>query len=70
VNEGHIFLGLAALVIGCVNLFFPQLVFFLQEGWKFQDAKPSELFILVSQIAGLVFIAIGILIFALSLLLQ
>ena len=68
-TAGPVFLALVALAVGCVNLFLPQAVFFLREGWKFRDAKPSELFLLLTQISGMVFIAIGALVLIFGLLL-
>jgi hypothetical protein len=50
-----------------VNLFVPHVAFFFQEGWKFRDAKPSNLFITITQISGIVFIGIGVLVLALGL---
>ena len=68
-NGFQVFLGLGALAIGGLNLFFPQIAFFLQEGWKFRDVKPSDLFITLTQISGIVFIGIGVLVLALGLVL-
>jgi hypothetical protein len=68
VSEGCL-IGIGAIAVGCINLLFPQLIFFLREGWKFQDAKPSELFIMLTQMAGLAIISFGIVSLVLCLLL-
>ena len=67
-TKGCLLLGFGAIVVGCVNLFYPQAVFFLQEGWKFQDVKPSNLFIMLTQMAGLVFAFVGAVILGVCLL--
>ena len=68
-SVGHVFVALCAFAIGGVNLFLPELAFFFREGWKFKDAKPSELFITLTQVSGMVFIAIGVLVLILGLVL-
>ena len=67
-DSGCLLLGLGAIAVGCVNLFFPQAVFFLQEGWKFRDVKPSDLFIMLTQMAGLAFLFGGAIILGVCLL--
>jgi hypothetical protein len=69
VNGFQVLLGLGALAVGCLNLFFPHVAFFLQEGWKFRDVEPSDLFITLTQVSGIVFIGIGVLVLALGLVL-
>ncbi len=67
-TKGCLLLGFGAIAVGCVNLFFPHAVFFLQEGWKFRDVKPSDLFIMLTQMVGLVFAFVGAVILGVCLL--
>jgi hypothetical protein len=44
--------GIFLFVFGIISIFFPRVIFFFQEGWKFQDAEPSDLFIFMTRAAG------------------
>ena len=44
--------GIFLFVFGLISIFFPRVIFFFQEGWKFQDAEPSGLFLFMTRAAG------------------
>lgn len=45
---------------GLAALFMPEVFFFFQEGWKFRNAEPSDLFLWMTRLTGLASLAFGI----------
>lgn len=52
-------LGLVLFAIGLLQTAFPRLAWQLSEGWKYQNAEPSDLYLTLSRIAGVVLMVIG-----------
>lgn len=58
---------LAALVfvgLGLLSALFPRVIFFFEEGWKFRDAEPSDTFLLVTRIIGVITVIAGLMVAA------
>jgi len=59
-EDFRIVFAVIGVVAGLISLLAPRVVFFLQEGWKFEDVEPSEAFLLVTRLGGLLAICLGI----------
>jgi hypothetical protein len=51
--------GLLFIIIGVVNLFFPQVGWYMTEGWKFKDAEPNDAALIMGRIGGFISVIIG-----------
>lgn len=54
-----ILLSVFMIVVGIVGLAVPQGLWWLSNGWKFRDAEPSKLSLVLNQAAGGVLILFG-----------
>ena len=63
VEIGNLFLGLFLCGVGAFNLFCPQLAWYLEFGWKFRDAEPSDFYLGFIRFGGGVAALIGIVLF-------
>lgn len=54
------FLGFIILAIGIFNTVSPRTAWFLDVGWKFKDAEPSEEGLGLKRLGGIVMIIIGL----------
>lgn len=53
--NGTLFLiGVLFLAAGIANVAIPQAMWWLSEGWKFQNAEPSDLALTVGRIGGVI----------------
>lgn len=59
-RQGNPLLGFVCILIGALNLAFPQIGWYLRYGWHFKDAEPSDLAIGMARLGGGVVILIGI----------
>ncbi|MDG5787244.1 hypothetical protein QA612_07040 [Evansella sp. AB-P1] len=53
-------LGVLVILLGAIGLFFPYVLWYLEIGWKLKDAEPSDFFLLLNRIIGVVIIFVGI----------
>lgn len=60
VNILVIIVPIIFILSGTCSLFWPRMVWFLSEGWKFKDAQPSGCYLAVTRIGGLFMLILGI----------
>jgi hypothetical protein len=61
--NGTLFLiGVLLLAAGIANVAFPQAMWWLSEGWKFQNAEPSDLALTVGRIGGVILLIVSFII--------
>lgn len=53
--------GLVFILLGLLAAFSPETAWHLQEGWKFRNAEPSDLALVMTRIGGVFAIIIGLL---------
>ena len=56
----YIILGLIVLIGGLVVFAVPEVAWYLKEGWKFRDAEPSDIALVMNKFGGVVGALIGI----------
>lgn len=52
--------GILVVLIGGVIVFFPKAVWYIKSGWRYKDAEPSEVAIIVHRLSGVVAIVAGL----------
>ncbi len=57
---GNVFLGLLLVGVGALNFFLPELPFRLKYGWRFRDAEPSDAYLTMAKIGGLLGAILGL----------
>ncbi len=62
-NPGKILGGIFLILIGGFCLIAPKAAWFLDTGWRFEYAKPSEAALFAHQVSGVIAIAAGIILF-------
>lgn len=58
---GQVVLGLVCIVLGGVTVAFPKGMWFLAFGWRYRDAEPSEVALVLDRLGGGLLILMGIL---------
>ena len=53
--------GILTFLLGLLCLLAPRFIWYVGWGWRFKDAQPSDLALILNRICGAVFIIIGIL---------
>lgn len=56
----YILLGIVMCVIGTIGFFAPEVGWFLESGWKYKNAEPSEFYIVMSKFGGMITAIVGI----------
>ncbi len=65
--KGEIFImALVALGLGIVNCANPTLAFSLSEGWKYKNVEPSEGYLLLTRLGGILLIIVGVVLIFMS----
>lgn len=59
-DAGSILFTLFLIIVGFVNVIAPKVSWYLKDGWKFRDAEPSELSLMVGRTLGAILIFIGV----------
>lgn len=59
-SPGMFFASLLLIIVGIVKLLAPEFCWYLEVGWKFNDAEPSEISLIAGRILGGIFIFVGI----------
>lgn len=54
------FVGFILIIIGILNIAFPQAMWMISDGWKFKDSEPSDAALLLHRFGGVVGIIIGL----------
>lgn len=52
--------GLIIIIIGILNIAFPQAMWMLSDGWKFKDSEPSDAALIMHRLGGAVGIIVGL----------
>ncbi|MOA41223.1 hypothetical protein D3C78_1631650 [compost metagenome] len=56
------------ILIGLLNIFFPSFAWFLKHGWAVDgESEPSEAFLILTRIGGIIAIVIGVVLLTTSL---
>lgn len=56
--------GVIFIVLGILNLLYPRAGWYMQYGWRFKNAEPSNASLVMGRISGIIGIAIGIFLFS------
>jgi len=59
-RNGNIGIGLLLMGLGAVNFFIPHHPFYLQYGWRFENAEPSDAYITFTRIGGAIAAVVGL----------
>lgn len=60
VRTGNVPVGIFLLVLGAVNFFLPEISFYLRYGWAVENAEPSDTYITVAKIGGVLAAVVGL----------
>ena len=60
-KEKNVVLILLLLIVGGLHTAKPDAMWYLQYGWKFQDAKPSEEALMVNRLGGVLALVVAVL---------
>jgi len=58
-GTGNFLFGLVLVICGLVAAINPRLAFFLEQGWRMKDVEPSEVYLIVARVLGIVIALIG-----------
>ena len=58
--SGHPFLGLLLIALGIWHALDPHSAWYTNSGWRYRDAEPSDLALVVARVSGVVAILFGI----------
>ena len=56
---GNIGMGILLVLLGAVNFFLPELPFYLRYGWAVRDAEPSDTYLTLTRIGGVILVLVG-----------
>ncbi|MBO8156542.1 MAG: hypothetical protein H0Z32_08790 [Bacillaceae bacterium] len=61
-----VFAAIVLIAVGVFHIAKPETIWYLKEGWKFEDTEPSDLYLELSRLFGvfLIVVAMFILLFA------
>lgn len=51
-RSGNPLVGILLLLFGSLNAAFPRVAWYLKDGWKFQDAEPSDEALMLYRVGG------------------
>ena len=60
VSPGKLFLIIFAIPLGIFNIVWPQAAWYLEYGWRFRDAEPSDLALFFNRFGGIVLVIVGV----------
>ncbi|SKC51378.1 DUF6199 family natural product biosynthesis protein [Maledivibacter halophilus] len=52
--------GFIIVIIGILNIVFPEAMWMLSDGWKFKDSEPSDAALIMHRFGGIVGIIVGL----------
>lgn len=55
-----IIIGILITLIGILNTIFPRFFWTLRDGWRYKDAEPSDMALLMSRLGGILTILGGL----------
>ena len=59
-KQGNLALGLLIVLLGGIHALFPNIPIYLKYGWRFENAQPSEAYLLVTRIGGILAVIAGL----------
>jgi hypothetical protein len=59
VNVLFVIVPILVVFFSICSLFWPRMMWFLAEGWKFKDAQPSGCYLVATRISGVVLLILG-----------
>ena len=59
-KTGNLAVGLLIVLLGGVNALFPNIPIYLKYGWRFENAEPSEGYLLMTRIGGVIAVIVGL----------
>lgn len=59
-RSGNVGLGLLAIAMGAWHTLSPESVFYLNKGWMFKNAEPSEGYLMMIRVGGVIAIIAGL----------
>lgn len=58
----HFLLGAIILIASIISIVNPEGAFYLERGWKFKDAEPSDAYLELTKVGGIIGIIIGVIV--------
>lgn len=58
----NIGVGLLIIIIGVLNVFSPETMWHLGEGWKYKDVETSDAALTMQRIGGVAVVVVGVLV--------
>lgn len=52
--------GFIFIIIGILNIAFPKVGWYMQYGWQFKNAEPSDAALIMARVGGVVAIIVGL----------
>ncbi|MDD5934092.1 MAG: hypothetical protein PUC65_00760 [Clostridiales bacterium] len=62
-NTGSFLMAIILLVVGIFNISSPRTAWYLEYGWRYKNAEPSDFALIMNRISGGVLIVIAIILF-------
>ena len=59
-KQGNLALGLLIVLLGGIHALFPKIPIYIKYGWRFENAHPSEAYLLVTRIGGILAVIAGL----------
>lgn len=59
-NSGNVFAAIILIIFGIWNLISPESLWYLNHGWKYKNAEPSEIALAVGRVGGIVALVVAI----------
>ena len=59
-KQGNLAVGLLIVLLGGINALFPNIPIYLKYGWRFENAQPSEAYLLMTRIGGVIALIAGL----------
>jgi len=59
-NGGNIMIAFLFIIIGIFNIAAPHAAWYLEYGWRYKDAEPSDSAIAINRIGGIIAVIVGI----------
>jgi len=54
------FLSILVILLGAVNIFVPEIGWYISYGWRYKNAEPSNVALSLGRISGVILTVVGI----------
>jgi hypothetical protein len=61
--RGHPILALILLAVGIWQIKYPETLFYVNRGWMFREAEPSDAYLAMTRVGGGIVIIVGVILF-------